>query len=429
MLGPFLPMHHGGASDPDANLAQKFIDSDPGVVLASFLHTTGALLFTAGIILYVYQARLLDAAKKASHAPSLKVLPIAHGLNLLGIAFNGMGGLMRLYQSDHPRIDELGTNTWVQLLFVKHLFLVLGVGLAVFLTFRTHVLSIADDAPKTLFPETRRIQLLAIGSFGTILLASILGAAAANSFVPPAGTGAQTDTGGDDHAVHGTATFFRYANTTGTIGGTVVAPARETVTLDVPPMGFELWADLRWDTQNTALRLEVKNPEGQDVQGTRTPGTQRLQFKLAESLKEGAWRFVVVGETPVEIPYQLTTRVAYGEAAGIFEQTTVIAGKGATATRNPFSEIDLKMKLGEGFAYSWEVVDSGSAVSFNIHLHFGSEVVYPVKGEWKSYSGHWSHNETRTDGVSLMWENASPNPVKVHFRLVGNFTVENAPRT
>src|SRR5687767_627686 len=126
---PFVALHHpGGEVAEDTNFVQRFIDSESGVFLASLSHTFGALLFTAGIALYLYQARLVRIAKEELEMPSVKWLPLAHVLTILGVGMNGIGGLMRLKQGDHPGLEELGASspegTWVTVLLVKHLFLV-----------------------------------------------------------------------------------------------------------------------------------------------------------------------------------------------------------------------------------------------------------------------------------------------------------------
>ena len=105
---PFVALHHpGGAAAEETNFVQRFIDSESGVFLASLSHTFGALLFTAGIALYLYQARLVRIAKEELEMPSVKWLPLAHVLTILGVGMNGIGGLMRLKQGDHPGLEEL----------------------------------------------------------------------------------------------------------------------------------------------------------------------------------------------------------------------------------------------------------------------------------------------------------------------------------
>src|SRR5688572_18713053 len=91
---PFIGLHHpGGATPEDSNFVQRFIDSESGVFLASLSHTFGALLFTAGIALYLYQARLVRIASEELEMPSVKWLPLAHILTVAGVGMNGIGGL------------------------------------------------------------------------------------------------------------------------------------------------------------------------------------------------------------------------------------------------------------------------------------------------------------------------------------------------
>src|SRR5688500_9167539 len=179
-MAPIFPLHHpGGATPLETNPIQRFIDSEPGVFLASLSHTFGALLFTAGIALYLYQARLVRVAQEELEMPSVKWLPLAHILTVLGVGMNGIGGLMRLKQGDHPGLEELGASspegTWVTVLLVKHLFLVVGVGLAMFLTAQTFWMARKPEAPGNFLPHANRITAFAIGSFITIIAATVFG--------------------------------------------------------------------------------------------------------------------------------------------------------------------------------------------------------------------------------------------------------------
>jgi hypothetical protein len=420
-----LPLHHGGATAEDASFVQKFIDSDLGTVVGTFLHTFGALLFTAGIALYIYQAHLVKSARIAKAVPSLHLLPYAHGFNLLGIAMNGLGGIMRLYQSDHPKIDQLGTSTWVQLLLAKHLFLVVGVGLAVFLTYRTHVLSLRDDAAQVFLGETRRMTTFAWTSFATILLASALGASATTQLVI---TPANQDPSGDmtDHAAMGHATSFVYDNDTGVITGSALMPGRETSEVGVREAGSQLYVELTWtNAQAATLDLEVRDPAGKAIAGKKTPAAGRVTWELAEAIAVGTWRVDVVSTQAVNERYHLMSRLTVGAALNgtILDETYTVNPKTVGASAR-FVELNLKMVQAKSFSYSWDVIDSDQKLDFNVHLHIGERVDYPVRGTWNSYQGTYTHNATG-DGVSLMWENANAAPLRLHVRIVGEFGVDS----
>lgn len=421
-----LPLHHGGDTPDDANLVQRFVDSEPGTVLGTFLHTFGALLFTAGIALYIYQAHLVRTARRAGAAPSLRLLPYAHGFNLTGIAMNGLGGLMRLYQSDHPKIDQFATSAWVQLLLVKHLFLIVGVGLAVFLTFRTHVLSLRDDAATVFLGETRRMTGFAWTSFVTILAASVFGAMATTQLEP-----ATADAGGDGMgaaAAQGSTlgTSFLYDNDTGVITGNALAPGRETSEISVREPGSQLYVELTWQNPQTAvLDLEVRGPDGTAVAGKKGPGAGRLTWQFDGPVAAGTWRADVLSAQAVNERYHLMSRLTVGLPlnATILEETyTVNPNTVGAAAR--FVEINLLMKNGRSIQYAWDVIDSDLKLDFNVHLHVGEAVDYPVRGSWNRYEASYTHNSTQ-EGVSLMWENPNDTPVRLHLRVVGDFGVHS----
>lgn len=420
-----LPLHHGGATGEDIGFIQGFVDSDGGNVLATFLHTFGALLFTAGLFLYVYQARLIKHAR-LQVTPSLRLLPLAHILNLSGIAMNGLGGLMRLYQSDHPRLDQVGSSLWVQVIFVKHLFLIVGVGLAAFLTLRTHLLAQSDEAPQNFFPETRRITTFAAASFATIIVASVLGAIASSAPLPAAqgmeGSGQALSFPVDMGS--GTETVITYANASGFISGTMVQPGRASSSLAVPAGTTEVWVELTWrnSTRSSLLDLTLHGPDGKPVGGQKkTWGPARVMVVVDANATEGTWQAVVTTTRALNEDYNLVGRVTQGPVPTSYEQTFFVNPDAAAS----FVEINLRMKVGQRFHYAWQVVESPASLDFNIHLHIDGQVLYPVRGSWNRHGGEYEHNETRTDGVSLMWENPSTESVKVHCRIVGDFKVDS----
>lgn len=423
-----LPFHHGGATGEDGGFIQGFVDSDGGNVLATFLHTFGALLFTAGLFLYVYQARLVKNARGRDIAPSLRLLPLAHVLNLSGIGMNGLGGLMRLYQSDHPGLDQMGDSLWVQVIFVKHLFLIVGVGLAAFLTLRTHLLAQSDHAPRNFFPETQRITTLAAASFATIIVASVLGAIASSAPLPAAegteGAGQALSVPVDANLGSSTTTVISYANASGFITGSLVQPGRASSSLPVPAGATEVWAELAWrnSTRSSILDLVLQGPDGSPVPDQKkTWGPARVVVVVESSQPRGNWQAIVTTTRAVNEAYNLVGRVTQGPVPTSYEQTFFVNPDAAAS----FVEINLLMKVGQRFEYTWEVVESPASVDFNIHLHIDNQVLYPVRGSWNRHGGEYTHNESRTEGVSLMWENPSTEPLKVHCRIVGDFKVDS----
>lgn len=419
------PLHHTGAGPADdAAPLQRFLDSEAGVVLSGILHTLGALLFTAGLALYLYQARIVQAARQRDEAPSLRVLPLAHGLTLGGILLNGIGGLMRLYESDHPGLDELATSSWVQLLLAKHLFLALGVGLAVYLTYHTHWLATRDDAPKSFFPRANRIAAVAMASFGTILLATVLGAMAGNALLPPAllPGGDEEKPAQDGH----TATTFVYANRSGTITGSPARPGRDESQWTLPSNATQMFVELGW-TASPQVQMDVAlvDPTGAAASPRRDARSGRVSLTLDDPAP-GTWTIVVTSQQAVLEPYAIIARATLGPLPTIFERTYTV-NPNPSGTGGVIVETNLRMAPGNRINFTWRVLDSPAKLDFNLHVHFGSnQVEYPVRGSWNSYSGNYTHVAGKGDGASLMWTNReSATPLRITCRIEGVFTFES----
>lgn len=415
------PLHHTGAgSDPNATPLQRYLDSDGGVILAGILHTLGALLFTAGLALYIYQARLVKQAKERQGTPSLRVLPLAHGLTLGGVLLNGIGGLMRLYESDHPGLDELGTSSWVQILLVKHLFLVLGVGLAVYLTYYTHWLATRDDAPSSFLPRANRITAVALASFGTILAATVLGAMAGNALLPPALLPGDEDPGMDEHGGHAMASFY-YANRTGTITGTPAQPQQEASHWTLPPNATQIFAELGW-TASPEIQLDLRllDPAGKVAPARRETAAGRITLTL-DAPAAGTWQVVVTATQAFLEPYSVIARATTGPLPTIFERTYTV-NPGAPAA---LVEVNLLMSVGNRINFTWRVIDSSASLDFNVHIHYDGKVEYPIRGTWNSYASNYTHAEGKAKGASLMWENKGTTPLRITCRIEGSFRFDS----
>lgn len=419
------PLHHAGAgADETANPLQRFLDSDPGIVLGGILHTLGALLFTAGIALYVYQARQVQHARNRGDAPTLRVLPLAHGLTLSGIVFNGLGGLMRLYQSDHPGLEQLGSSAWVQLLVLKHLFLILGVGAAVYLTYFTHGLATREDAPTSFVPHTSRISAVAFASFATILLATVLGAVAGNTPIPGVEPPAVMDEeGGDEHVGHAMTAHY-YANWTGTLTGTPAQPDRQTRDWTLPENTSQVFVELGFgNAARTQANVELVDPTGKAAAPKRETGAGRVSLTLDRPMP-GTWKIVVSSTQSFLEPYTVIARATTGPVPHIFERTYLV--NPSPGAGGIFVETNLKMAPGNRINFTWRVLESSSQLDFNLHVHFGNnQVEYPIRGTWNSYTGNYTHVAGKGDGASLMWTNRNQAALRITVRIEGTFTFES----
>lgn len=419
-----LPFHHGDA-DPNANALQRFIDSDVGVNGASIMHSIGALLFAAGIAIYLYLAHLVRRSRGDGARPNLALLNYAHAFNLSGIVLNGIGGIMRLEQGDHPGLERLGDSTWVQLILVKHLFLVGGVGLAIYLTWRTRHLAQKEVSMPRLQRESPRMAAFALGSLCAILLAAVLGAAAGNvdlvadlarpgmdggGFVaPPPGAGEPQ-------------VLDRQVDT-GTITGVPVLGlvGREEHGYTVPNGTDTLVVTLNWTRSVAKLGLNLTGPSGGPVDGCeKTAGEAVVALTCKDAqVSSGAWSILVSADTAVEEPYRLEIKAIKSRGVNLIEADVSIPGG------QEFFEANLLVKQGETIWFEWHVVDSNVKCYFDVHLHPApGQVVYPVRGDWNHYEGNYTHQES-DPGASLLWQNNNSGAIRVHYRVWGNFTVDS----
>lgn len=422
------PMHHpGGETATDANFVQRFIDSDLGVFTGSLLHTGGALLFTAGIIAYVMVAHRLRKTT-GDRGQWLAILPFAHWFTVSGIVLNGGGGLMRLYQSDHPGIEQAGSSLWVQVLVVKHVFLVLGVGLALWVTWRTQVPEPEMSPLPELGMSPTRISLFAITSFITIVLATVLGAVAGTTPIAPADDMEDT-MAGESGGLLVNETFVTY-RAGGTVSGTpLMAGEVDAMRFTVLNGTKQVTVELSWTQAAASLDLRVEDEAGQPIDGNKTAvGDTGMEFVAdGPNVRPGEWTIVVTAETAVSETFDLRTVLRLvDEDIELLTDTVVLA---PTTT---IFEINLEMPYNGTMRYSWEVLnDDTSEIYFDVHTHRGGEVQTPVQGYWNSLTGDWTQDSEDDEGVSLMWapedsdENRYSEEIRLKYRVEGPFHVHS----
>lgn len=418
-----IPFHHGDGTS-DGNALEQFNDSEGGVFLANVLHSAGALCFTAGIVIYLYLAHQLRRAGGPKAVPHPDLLTYGYGFTIGGIALNGIGGLMRLYESDHPGLDRLGDSTWVQVLLVKHLFLFAGVGLAVWVTLRTRHMHEHEASPAAWERESPRITAFSVGSLASILLATLLGAQAANvdlnadlGIVPSSDAG---DGNPPPAPEPGPPPIIDRFSTQGRITGSPAAPGAIPNSFTVDNLTGQIEAVVTWTNPLAILTLGAFRPDGSPASGDLTTDGQQVRLAIdVANETPGAWVIEVRSERAVEEPYTFTYTAFGIPILNTIERTITVAGGGA------FFEANLNMDAGANLSYEWRVMGS-DAIAFNIHVHFESNgsVLYPVEGNWNSLSGNYSHDYD-TVGPSLMWENDGTVPLQVHYRVWGDFTVDS----
>jgi uncharacterized membrane protein len=393
-------MHHGMETPEDAGALQQFNDSQIGVFTGSVLHTTGALLFTAGIIAFLLVARSLKR-QPDERGPWLSILPYAHWFTIIGILLNGAGGVMRLYQSDHPGIDQLGSSLWVQVLLVKHLFLLLGVGLAVWVTLRTQAPEPEEHPVPRVAMAPNRIAWFSITSFVTIILATLLGAVAGQAVLPGMADGDAAGTGTPGGTVL-TDKVLTY-QTGGTVRGSpLAAGTQEALTFPVVNGTTKAVVELTWSGASPMSNVDmtVVDGDGAAVDGERTTlGSSAILLTVMAPDVPANWTVTVTSDSVTDVSYTLKARLTLGDFGDEVLESTVTL----TASTN-FFEVNLDLAFNRVMNYSWQVEGSSAQVHFDVHTHRDGQVQYHVDGHYNRYEDSWRQDHRTESGVSLLWD-------------------------
>ena len=280
-----------------ANLLQQLNDSQVGVVIATAFHTLGAIGLLGGLIGYVAWHRHL---RRGHHNPH--VLAFATFLTYISILVNLLGGFMRTYETGHPHITEFGTSSWVRAIAIKHVFLFVGMGAAVYLFERVaprHLKAFRDGQ----LPEASStghgvgVLLVALG----ILVAAVLGAV--STVLPIAAAQPEPM---DEPAV------TAYHNATGTFQSTPLAPGSAGGEFVLPAGLADLDVTLTWSVAQANLGVQILDPTGAIVLdlsgsgGTATdtlgeaplPGTWTYRITSPDAVVNTQWTLAIVAHAP-----------------------------------------------------------------------------------------------------------------------------------
>ncbi len=267
-----------------ATLPQQLNDSQPGVVIGTALHTLGAIGLLGGLIAYVAWHRHL--ARGQHHA---QLLHFATFLAYVSIVANLLGGFMRTYETGHPHITAFATSAWVRAIAIKHVFLFVGMGAAVFLLER-----VAPRQRRALkegrLEEERQtghrvgVLLVALG----IVVAAVLGAV---STVLPVGEAAAP--GEPEPTVPD-----GYLNASGTYQATPLGPGSAGGELPVPDGMADIEVVLTWTAATSSLGIELVAPSGlvaKDLSGTNG----RVEGALGRTPEAGTWTYRITSQDAV----------------------------------------------------------------------------------------------------------------------------------
>jgi hypothetical protein len=284
-----------------ANPLVEFNDSQLGVVLGSVLHTLGAIAFLGGLVGYIAWHRHL--ALGHHHR---KVLDASAFLTYLAIVVNLLGGFMRTYQTGHPHITQFAESPWVRAIVIKHGFLFLAQGFAVYLfevvaprLLRAHKAGTLADPN----PLGHRIGV-AVVAFG-IVLAAILGAL--TQVVPLVSADAPID---DTHG--DMAGMTAYHNATGQLTSSPVRPGQSSGSFVVPNGTHQLRAILEWTPTQYDLDLLLTAPSGAQTAEAGSQGTLEAQVDAPEV---GTWTYTITSDLAVDAAWTLSVSLSMAEDA------------------------------------------------------------------------------------------------------------------
>lgn len=399
-----------------ANALVEFNDSQLGVVLGSVLHTLGAIAFLGGLVGYLAWHRGL--ARGHEHR---RVLDTSAFLTYLAIVVNLLGGFMRTFQTGHPHLTQWSESPWVRAIAIKHVFLFLAQGVAVYLfevlaprLLKRHKEGTLTDPS----PLGHRFGVFVV-AFG-IVLAAILGAL--TQVVPlVAADGGETMDGTDEPGPQTPLESVRYQNATGQLTSTPAQPTAATGTFDVPVGTRAVNATLLWTPGQYTLVLNLIPPGETGVPGpaapppapiTRTQGSQQVDL---EDPLPGRWTYRISSGFAVDASWDLTVRIASstgGASQLLADSRTIPPGQ--------FFEINTEMENRTSLHWSWS---ASGTVHFDVHSHFDDEVQYHVEEDAGSGTGNFTNN--RAGGYSLLWENTGTLPVTLDYRVWGDFTLDS----
>lgn len=278
-----------------ANPLAEFNDSQVGVYLGSVLHTLGAIAFLGGLVAYLAWHRHL-AARQHHHRAGLEAAMV---LTYVAIVVNLLGGFMRTFESGHPRLEQFGESPWVRAIAVKHLFLFAAMGAAVYLfevvaprLVKAHKAgTLADPSPAG---HRVAVVLVALG----IVVAAILGAV--TQVVPLVSA--------SDHPEEEMpAAPDTYANATGQLTSSPLAPATSTGSFQVANGTTHLTATLDWTPTNYNLAGELVGPSGQRVALSGSGGHAAGELP---SPAAGSWTYTVRSDLAANAAWTLSVRLS-----------------------------------------------------------------------------------------------------------------------
>lgn len=392
------------------NVLQQLNDSAAGVVIGTALHTLGAIGLLGGLVGYIAWHRHLH---RGHH--HVNVLNGATFLAYISILINLVGGFMRTYETGHPSITDFGTSGWVRAITIKHLFLFVGMGAAIYLFEKVaprHLKAMKEGTlpDQSMTGHALGVLLVALG----IMVAAVLGAVSTVLPIAAAADGGGMDDGHDDHVAPDV-----YHNATGQLLGNAVTPARASSSFEVPAGSSDIEANLVWTPTVATLAIEVRDPDGDlAFQASGNDGDAAMAFGKAPG--PGRWTYAITSPDPVvNAQWELVLRMPQVAGNQSFMTDTIVIPPAGQGIANIY-EVNTVSPLNGTLFWDWS---AGADIHFDVHSHFDEEVQYPVTMTAAGHSG--SYTNDRAGGYSYLWENTGNLPVTVTYRIWGDWTFDS----
>lgn len=381
-------------------------DTDAGLIVATTLHSLGAIGVVAALVTHIAWYRKLQGGV---HYQAL--YSATFWLTLNAVFANLVGGFMRTYLPAHPGLSDLGASPWVQVMLLKHAFIFAALGALVFLHHRFAPRMLrrldADEAPPARTPTDHAVAVTIV--ILGVVVASALGALAQ---ITPLGEGFGDDTDDPVEVIEdesGEHTGFH--NATGTLTSTLAAPQASTGAVRVDDVFTQVQATLLWSPAQYDLSLSLEGADG-EVHAAESDGDGRRAMTVP--VAPGTMRYTIDSDFAVNAQWELSLIFSSlaGDGTFLSERVTIASGT--------FFEINTQMPEGSTFHWDWVASD---VVAFDVHSHFDGEVQYLVERETDADRGSFTND--REGGYSLLWENTGSTPVTLEYRVWGEFEVDS----
>jgi len=146
------------------------------MVSASFLHSIGAILLVGGLLHIHSRLKAASPDDEDGDGDEDEAIDaiiggeLSNRLIYVGVVMNMIGGTARLFEPGHPSLLETFANRWVTIMLVKHSFILIMCGAAIYAT-----LPKGTTAARLLSTRMALASVVVIGALGA--LAGVVGPA------------------------------------------------------------------------------------------------------------------------------------------------------------------------------------------------------------------------------------------------------------